>query len=251
MYADSHCHLFDSRLDAVQASMIARARDAGVTQMLVCALPQELPPAVPIPIRVAVGLHPVWLCSVDVAQRESRFREVVSLASQRDLTAIGEFGFDKRFADRVAAHDQGLWVQRHLKLAQTHALPVVLHVVGMHKHMLDTLDTFPNVRGVVHGFSGSLEIANEYVKRGFYIGISGMLCRGTTRKLRRVAEELPLSSLLIETDSPDQHPQGHGLNEPGNLVQVAEVLAQVRGTSLAEVASATMKNYCDVFSVRQ
>ena len=190
------------------------------------------------------GLHPWEATGHDVVQEGLKSLEAALERSPAPV-AIGETGLD-----RGRRHKSNLGYQRaslmgHLRLALERDLPVVLHVVQAHGLMLDILRDLPcPPRAVVHAFDASLEVAKGYEALGIHLSIGGRVCAPNARRLHRAAPQLNRSLLLIETDSPDQHPSGTAveLNEPANLLTIATRLAALRGEDPLEVGVYTAQN---------
>jgi TatD DNase family protein len=171
---------------------------------------------------------------------------------------VGEIGLDG-FVQELNTPDT--WVKQQqfykaqLELAQQHQLPVILHVRRSADKLLKGLRDTPVVGGIAHAFNGSLQQAQQFMALGFKLGFGGTLTFERALQLRRLAVELPLSALVLETDAPDIPPhwlyrtaeeraagQTQGRNEPAELPRIAQVLADLRGISVEEVAAATYAN---------
>jgi TatD DNase family protein len=154
---------------------------------------------------------------------------------------------------------QWFFYTAQLKLAQQHSLPVVLHVRRSADLLLKGLRQCPVVSGIAHAFNGSTQQAQAFVDMGFALGFGGTLTYERSLQLRRLACELPLSALVLETDAPDIPPQwlyqtaeqralgaAQGRNSPAELPRIAQVLAGLRGLPLTDLAAATSANACRV-----
>jgi TatD DNase family protein len=154
---------------------------------------------------------------------------------------------------------QWFFYTAQLKLAQKHSLPVVLHVRRSADLLLKGLRQSPVVSGIAHAFNGSTQQAQAFVDMGFALGFGGTLTYERSLQLRRLACELPLSALVLETDAPDIPPQwlyqtaeqralgaAQGRNSPAELPRIAQVLAGLRGLPLTDLAAATSANACRV-----
>jgi TatD DNase family protein len=176
------------------------------------------------------------------------------------LVAVGEIGLDgfvPTLNTPEAWQKQLLFYRAQLKLAQHHQLPVILHVRRSADSLLKGLRDIPVVGGIAHAFNGSLQQAQAFIDMGFKLGFGGALTFDRALQLRRLATELPLSALVLETDAPDIPPhwlyataaqrsagQPQGRNTPAELPRIAQVLADLRGMPLAELAHATRANAC-------
>ena len=260
MWIDTHCHLdageFAGDVDAVRR----RAAAAGVAH---CVLP-----AVGVfnfeTVRTlahrhgdsyALGIHPLYTADTSEADLAILDR---ALAEHRDdprLVAVGEIGLDY-FVPGLDAAKQEFFYRAQLELARRHGLPVLLHVRRSADQLLKQLRRIP-VTGIAHAFNGSAQQAEEFVRLGFRLGFGGTLTFERALQVRRLARELPLQALVLETDAPDIPPHWlyrtaqereagapQGRNEPGELPAIGAVLAELRGMEAAELAEATTRNAC-------
>lgn len=242
---DTHCHLDVEAFDADRTEVLADARAVGVASIVVpgiaaagwekllrlCASEDDLYPA--------LGLHPVY-----VAQHDDRDLAALEkrLASARPV-AVGEIGLDFHAED--ADRDRQMWLCRaQLAIAREAQLPVLLHVRKAHEEMLRLLAETPVVGGTAHAFNGSLQQAQRYIDQGFWLGFGGMLTFERSRRLRRLAAELPLEAIVLETDAPDLTVASHQYqrNSPAYLPEVLDSLAMLRGIEPAQVAAQTTAN---------
>ena len=250
MYFDSHAHLDDTRFQADFDEVLARMRENGVTGMMNigCDLPSS-ERSVALAERydwiwAAVGSHPDDADHVDGALIEA-YR---ALCKNPRVRAIGEIGLDYHYED-VPRDIQKKAFRMQLQLARETGMPVVVHEREAHGDALEILDDFTDVRGVFHCYSGSLEMAKELVRRGWYIGFTGVITFKNARKAVEVAEWLPLSRTLIETDCPYMAPEPfRGRRcEPGMVPQMAKKIAEIKGVDTGRVAEATRRNAYELF----
>ncbi|MBA4502824.1 TatD family hydrolase [Marinobacterium marinum] len=242
MLIDTHCHLDFPVFAADRPGVLARARLAGVQRMVVpavdvdnfqsvlalCAEASDLYPA--------LGLHPCF--SHDA---EPDLATLTAALVAHPVVAIGEAGLDYR-PGQMAADRQRALLERQLQLACRHELPLLLHVVKAHDQVLALLRRYrPERGGIIHAFSGSEQQARAYATLGFKLGIGGIITHTRARKQRRLAAELPLEWLVLETDAPDMPLADYRdlPNEPARVAEVAAVLAELRGLSVAEVIRVT------------
>lgn len=250
MYFDSHAHLDDTRFQADFDEVLARMRENGVTGMMNigCDLPSS-ERSVALAERydwiwATVGSHPDDADHVDGALIEA-YR---TLCKNPRVRAIGEIGLDYHYED-VPRDIQKKAFRMQLQLARETGMPVVVHEREAHGDALEILDDFTDVRGVFHCYSGSLEMAKELVRRGWYIGFTGVITFKNARKAVEVAEWLPLSRTLIETDCPYMAPEPfRGRRcEPGMVPQMAKKIAEIKGVDAERVAEATRRNAYELF----
>ncbi|MBP6404582.1 MAG: TatD family hydrolase [Ramlibacter sp.] len=260
VWIDTHCHLDAPELAADVAAVRRRAAAAGVAH---CVLP-----AVQVAnfenVRLmahqfgdsyALGIHP--LCTPRAQDADLALLDA-ALARHADdprLVAVGEIGLDY-FAPGLDDARQQHFYREQLRLARKHGLPVVLHVRRSADKLLKHLRDLP-AGGIAHAFNGSLQQAQAFVAMGFKLGFGGAVTFDRALQIRKLAAELPLDALVMETDSPDIPPhwlyrtaqqraagQPQGRNEPGELPRIAQAVAQLRGMALDELAQATTRNAC-------
>lgn len=243
---DSHAHLDDPRFDPDRAEVLARARSAGV-KAVICVgsdfassrravtLAEEEPG-----LYAAVGVHPHEAAGV-VPRMWDGLR---LLAGTNRVVAWGEIGLD--FHYNFSPPDvQDAVFRKQLELALECSLPVIVHDREAHKETMAILNEFPGLNGVVlHCFSGGMEMAEECLARGYYLGIGGTLTYPKNGLLREIIRTAPLDRLLLETDCPYLAPQPWRgkRNEPAYLTAVVETIAEIKGTVPEEVAAATSAN---------
>lgn len=250
MYFDSHAHLDDARFQPDFDDILARMRENGVTGMMNigCDLPSS-ERSVALAERydwiwAAVGSHPDDADHVGEA-RIARYR---ALCQNPRVRAIGEIGLDYHYED-IPREIQKNAFRMQLALAQELSMPVVVHEREAHEDGMRIIDEFPEVKGVFHCYSGSLEMAKELVKRGWYIGFTGVITFKNARKAVEVAEWLPLSRTLIETDCPYMAPEPfRGRRcDPSMVPQMAKKIAEIKGLAPEAVAQATFRNAATLF----
>ncbi len=253
MLFDSHAHVDDRRFDEDRAELLASFPTQGLRYVMNagcdlassqagCRLAKEV-----AFIYCAVGSHPDDADQVNPARIE-RYRRLAK--ENPKVRAIGEIGLDYHYED-VPREIQKEAFRQQMRLAQELKLPVIIHEREAHADGLAIVDEFPQVKGVFHCFSGSPEFALELVRRGWYIGFTGVLTFKNARKAVETAEILPLDRILIETDCPYMAPEPfRGRRCDPRLVRfVAKKLAQIRGISEEEAARATLENACRLFSI--
>ena len=190
-------------------------------------------------VYAAVGSHPDVADEVD-DDLIARYR---ALCKPPKVKAIGAIGLDYHYED-IPRDIQQRAFRLQMELARELDLPVIVHEREAHEDGLRIVDEFPTVKGVFHCYSGSLEMAKELVKRGWYIGFTGVLTFKNARKALEVAAGIPLERIVIETDCPYMAPvpfRGKR-NDPGLLCHMAEKLAEIRGITAKEAARITLEN---------
>ena len=252
---DTHTHLDFPDFDADRTEVLARSRELGVQRMVVLGVYQgnwqrlwQLVEAHD-GLHAAFGLHPVYL-DEHQPQHLAELRDWLGrLAGHRKLCAVGEFGLDYYLADLDRERQQTLF-EAQLGLAVDFELPALLHVRRAHAATIATLKRFRPARGgIVHAFAGSYEEAREYIKLGFRLGQGGAATWPQANRLRRVVAQLPLESIVLETDAPDMAPAMHPnqRNSPEYLAEICAELAALRGVTAEELAAASSRNADEVF----
>ncbi len=252
---DTHTHLDFPDFDHDRPALLAEARAAGVEEMVVLGVYQDnwqrvwdLVCSDP-KLYAAFGLHPVYLDQ----HRPAHLRELGDwlnrLRGERQLCAVGEFGLDYYLPELDRERQQQLF-EAQLQLAVDFNLPALLHVRRSHAAVIATLKRYKLARGgIIHAFAGSFEEAREYHRLGFKLGLGGAATWPQALRLHKVLPQLPLDSLVLETDSPDMAPAMFpGVrNSPAHLPQIAEALAQVIGMEVEQLAQVSTHNACEVF----
>lgn len=263
MWIDTHCHLDAAEFDADRDAVREAARQAGVTRCVIPAVhaahwPQVAQWAERHGDAYALGIHPLYVPQAQEADVLALDRALTERRDDPRLVAVGEIGLDF-FVPELCTPDmrerQWFFYTAQLKLARKHGLPVILHVRRSADLLLKGLRQCPVVSGIAHAFNGSTQQAQAFVDLGFVLGFGGTLTYERSLQLRRLACELPLSALVLETDAPDIPPQWlyqtaeqralgvpQGRNSPAELPRIAQVLANLRGLSLADLAAATRAN---------
>ncbi len=190
-------------------------------------------------VYAAVGSHPDAASEVT----EAVLDQYRLLCREEKVQAIGEIGLDYHYED-IPRQIQKRAFRLQLELARELDLPVIVHERDAHEDGLRMVDDFPDRTVVFHCFSGSLELARELVKRGWYIGFTGVLTFKNARKALDVAAQIPLDRILLETDCPYMAPEPFRgkRNHPGYLYRMAEKLAQLRGMTPEEIQAVTLEN---------
>ena len=242
---DTHCHLDVGEFDADRAAVLARARAAGVLALVIPAIHRagwpfllELCRTEP-DLYPALGLHPVYL----EQHEDSDVDALAAAVADERPVAIGEIGLDW-FVEQLDRTRQQALFERQLAIARDADLPVILHVRRAHDATLAILKRMRVRGGIAHAYSGSLEQAWQYLDLGFRLGFGGMLTFERSTKLRRLARELPLEAIVLETDAPDLTVASHRgeRNSPEYLPECLAALAEVRGEDPAVVAAGTTAN---------
>ena len=246
MLFDTHAHMDDRAFDADREELLASFPEKGIGLVMNpgCSLASSRNVAELITkydfLYGAVGSHPDVADEVD----EAVIDEYRMLCKQSDkIKAIGEIGLDYHYED-IPREIQQKAFRAQMALARELNLPVIVHEREAHEDGMKIVDEFPEVKGVFHCYSGSAEMAKELVKRGWYIGFTGVLTFKNARKAVEVAASIPLERIVIETDCPYMAPEPFRgkRNDPGKIYRTAEKLAEIRGLSVEEIQRITMEN---------
>ncbi len=198
-----------------------------------------------IGIYYSAGLHP------NAADRlADEWQGLKTLAGQEDCLAVGETGVDK-YWDKVPLELQTESFRQHLRLANELDKPVIIHCRDAFPETLSTLTAEDKVAGVLHCFSAGIEEARQVLDRGLYISFAGPLTYPRSEQIRQAAAFAPADRILVETDAPYLPPQDNRgeTNEPAFITQTLMLLAELRKTSLSEMASQTYQNTKDLFGL--
>ncbi|MCF7220605.1 TatD family hydrolase [Marilutibacter chinensis] len=245
MLVDSHCHLDAPEFGVDRRDVIARARAAGVTRQIVPAVSAASWPGLREACRLApglhaaYGLHPMYLAE----HRPEHLVQLRDWLQREHPVAIGECGLDY-FVEGLDHDAQGHYFDAQLRLAREFDLPVIVHARRAVDAVIAAIRRFGPLRGVVHSFSGSPDQARRLHTLGFLIGLGGPVTYPRANRLRRIAAEVPIESLLLETDAPDQPDadiRGQR-NEPARLTHVLGTIATLRNMVPDELARATTAN---------
>ena len=254
-FVDTHCHFDFPPFTGAEAESLRLARQAGVREIIVpavtadrfdgiLALAKNFPP-----LYAALGLHPIVI-EHHLDDHLDRLDATLQNADTK-LVAIGEIGLDLYREDPQFERQQTI-LDAQLRLAKRHDLPVILHSRRTHDKLamhLKRIDV-PR-RGVVHGFAGSLQQAQRFIELGYKIGVGGTITYPRASKTRDVMAQLPLSSLLLETDAPDMPLNGFQgqPTRPEQAARVFDVLCELRQEPEDVIASALLENTRAVFGI--
>ncbi len=269
-WIDTHCHLDAGEFAGGVELVRARARVQGVAHCVIPAVEVGNFTAVRNLAHAggdsyALGIHPLFVPRADDDDLQRLDRALADAIDDPRLVAVGEIGLDffvPALCEPAMRVRQEQFYLAQLQLARKYALPVILHVRRSADRLLRGLRAVtpapgPQWLGIAHAFSGSAQQAMAFVELGFKLGFGGAVTFDRALRLRRLALELPLSALVLETDAPDIPP--HWLytpvarreageiqppNEPGQLPAIAQVLADLRGVTPDQLALATSRNAC-------
>lgn len=252
---DTHTHLDFADFDADRQALLAESRALGVRQIVVLgvyqanwqrvwALVQSDPE-----LHAAFGLHPVYLEDHNPGDLRELGDWLTRLAGHRQLCAVGEIGLDY-FIETLDRERQQALFEAQLQLAADFNLPALIHVRRSHAAVTATLKRFKLKRaGIIHAFAGSQEEAREYTKLGFKLGLGGAATWPQALRMHRVLAQLPLESVVLETDAPDMAPAMFPgqRNSPAHLPAICAALAEIMGITPEQLAAASTANARQLF----
>jgi TatD DNase family protein len=256
MLFDTHVHLNADQFEEDLEEVIGRAQAEGVSHMVVVGFDRptitkamELAEAYDF-IFACVGWHPVD--AIDMTDEDLAWIE--ELAAHPKVVAIGEMGLDYHW-DKSPKDIQKDVFRRQIRLAKKVKLPIVIHNRDATADVVEILreEGAGEVGGIMHCYSGSVEVAKECLDMNFYISLGGPVTFKNAKKPKEVAEAVPLEKLLIETDCPylAPHPYRGKRNEPAYVKLVAEQIAELKGLAFEEVAEATTQNAKRLFGINR
>lgn len=233
---DTHCHLDVAGFDLDRNGVIERCHAVGISKIIIpaieskrwenlldiCQSSQGLYPA--------LGLHPVFINQ----HNNDDINKLENLLDKTSPVAIGEIGLDFYLKDLDKNKQLELFEQQ-LLIAKNHKLPVILHVRKAHDQVLKLLRKIKVKGGFCHAFNGSLQQAEKYIELGFKLGFGGTLTYKNSTKIHKLAKELPLDSIVLETDAPDMAVESHRgeRNSPEYIVEALTALANLEMRALS------------------
>ncbi len=251
-FIDSHTHVDFPEFDEDRIDALVRAKQSGVEKIILSATVAKGWKSIETLaenhsiIAPAYGLHPMFMAE----HQAHHLEQLQDYLGKKKPIAIGEIGLDF-FISNPDKHAQLDLFCTQLDLAVEYNLPVIIHARKSLDLVLRELRKRPQVHGSIHSFSGSEQQARQLIDLGFYLGFGGPITYTRATKLRRLVSVLPLESILLETDAPDQPDAKHfGMrNEPAYLSFIANEIADIRNISLEEVAEQTLRNTKTLFEL--
>lgn len=254
MLIDSHAHLDGESFDEDRDALIKSFKDSGVEAVVVPGSDMESSRKIVELVKVyeniygAVGVHPHEVAGLT----ESDIDELRKLAGNGKIVAIGEIGLDYYY--EYSPRDvQKEYFRKQIALAKELELPIIVHERDAAQDVFQIIreEADGKLTGVIHCYSGSIELAREYIKLGFYISFAGPVTFKNAKKPKEVSKEIPLERLLVETDSPYMTPVPYRgkRNDPTYVRYVAEEIAALKGISFEELAKQTTLNAKKLFGI--
>jgi TatD DNase family protein len=252
---DTHTHLDFDDFDADRQAVLNHCKHLGVERMVVLGVYQrnlqrvwDLALSEP-QVYAALGLHPIYLDEHRPEHLQELRDRLATLAGHPKLCAVGEIGLDY-YVESLDREQQQKTFDSQLQMAADFNLPALLHVRRSHADTIATLKRFKLRRsGIVHAFAGSREEAKEYIKLGFKLGLGGAATWPQALRMHRVIAELPLDSVVLETDSPDMAPAMFAgiRNSPEHLPAICTALAEFMNIPAERLAEASTASAYEVF----
>ncbi|MDQ6983465.1 MAG: TatD family hydrolase [Ghiorsea sp.] len=246
-WIDSHCHLDHVSFNHDLSQVLQQAKNVGIHKFIVPSVgfhqweeQQTIQKEYPNTFH-AYGVHP-WFCNLHTEEHLGQLDDLLDNA-----IAVGECGLDF-MPSKPSQATQLHWFEAQLGLAKKHNLPLIIHSVRADDTIVSTLKKHPKSRGVIHGFGGSLQQAQNFIKLGFSIAIGTRLIHSRSKKIESLITQMPLSSILLETDAPDGLDK-QTRNEPKELMLVANIIAKLRQQTPEEILDTCSQNTQELFQL--
>ena len=253
MWIDTHCHLDAHEFGDASLDIAARAGAAGVSMIVIPAVARDnfevvaqLAAKAPNTC-YALGIHPIYVPQASEDDLIALRAAVEAAMDDPRFVAIGEIGLDffiPMLCEPAMREKQERFFRAQLRIARDFGLPVLTHVRRSQDQVLKHLRQVTPPGGIAHAFNGSFQQAETYIKLGFHLGFGGAMTFTRALQIRRLASELPLEALVLETDAPDISPSWihPGRNSPEQLPAIGAALAQLRGMDEAALRACTWNN---------
>ena len=249
---DSHCHLDFETFDNDRADVLQRAKDNNISDIIIpgtekiywdrinqlCRKYSQL--------HACYGLHPYWVSE----HNKTDIEKLKQYIEANRPVALGECGLDFR-ADQADKKTQLFFFEAQLDIAAQNQLPVVIHSVRATEAVIQSIKKFSTLNGMIHSYSGSPEQARQLIDLNFYISIGSSVTYDNAKNIKQVVKGIPLTSLLIETDAPDQPDKKHNgkRNEPAYMVNTINAISKIRKESVEMIARQTTINAKKLFGI--
>ena len=260
MIIDSHCHIDFSAFDHDRDQVLAHASQVGVKKIIVPGVLQKTWNKISeyctqyTQLYPCFGLHPYY-----IEQHSEKDLTLLKQHIQQNTTvAVGECGLDF-YLKNLDKSKQQFYFEAQLDIAKEFNLPVVIHARKSTEAVINTIKKYPQLNGMIHSYSGSYEQALQLIELGFYLSFGGPITYEKSTRLRKLVQSLPLDSLLVETDAPDQpvakadeynaNTEGNSRNQPAYIVDVVDTIALLHSKNREEIASITTENANSLFQL--
>jgi TatD DNase family protein len=253
MWIDTHCHLDAHEFGNESVAQAALAKAQGVGMIVIPAVETaNFPIVAQLAAGVdnacyALGIHPIYVPNAAEDDLRVLREQVAAAMADRRFVALGEIGLDffiPMLTEPAMREKQIHFFREQLKIAREFALPVLMHVRRSQDVVLKHVRQIRPNGGIAHAFNGSEQQARAYIDLGFKLGFGGAMTFTRALQIRRLAAELPLEAIVLETDAPDISPAWvhPGRNSPDQIPRIGAVLAELRGMTVEQVAAATSAN---------
>ena len=248
MMIDTHCHIYKEYYDDI-SKLIDDIKESGINKIIVngCDMKSNMEVLDLVNkydiVYGALGFHPTELDNFG----EENFAWLEEHINDKKIVAVGEIGLDYHY-DNTDKVKQNKVFKKQLDIALKYNKSVIIHSRDSIKDTYDALKKY-KLKGSIHCYSGSLEMAREFIKLGYYIGIGGVCTYKNAKEIVRVLEEIPLTYILLETDSPYLSPEGKRgeKNTPANIPIIVDKVSEIKKVTKAEVIRITSDNACSLF----
>ncbi|WP_251861626.1 TatD family hydrolase [Clostridium sp. Marseille-Q2269] len=250
---DAHAHYDDEAFDEDRSEVIKELKEFGILGILNCGSSLHTSiTSVELSNKydffyAAVGVHPENAEEINI----ETLKEIEILSKHKKVKAIGEIGLDYYYDENPERNIQIAAFKNQMQLAERLNLPVVIHDRDAHKDTLDIIKQFPNVKGEVHCFSGSVEFAKQCVDLGYYIGVTGVITFKNAKKILEVIKNIPMDRILVETDCPYMAPVPlRGKRNRSEYIEyMIDKIAEIKEISSEQVTSQILINIKDLFHI--
>lgn len=253
MWIDTHCHLDAHEFGGESAGEAHKAGAQGVGMIVIPAVETaNFPIVAQLAASIdngcyALGIHPIYVPNAQEDDLRALREQVAAAMADERFVALGEIGLDffiPMLTEPAMREKQIFFFREQLKIARDFGLPVLMHVRRSQDVVLKHARQLTPAGGIAHAFNGSFQQAQAYIDLGFKLGFGGAMTFTRALQIRRMAAELPLESIVLETDAPDISPSWihPGRNSPDQIPRIGAVLAELRGISVEEVAQTTTAN---------
>ena len=251
MIIDTHMHLYDKKFDEIREDVINESLASGITKMIACGCDYETSlKCIELAekydfIYAAVGIHPSEAHKMDYED----LSWIYKLAKHKKVVAIGEIGLDYYWDKTYIDIQKNIFIKQ-IQIAKELDLPIIVH---SRDSINDTYTILKDnrVNGVLHCFSGSLEMAREFVKLGYYLGVGGVLTFNNSKEIKKVVEEISLDKLLTETDAPYLAPVPFRgtINKPAYIPYIIKKIAEIKNIDVVKAENKLYQNAHDLFKL--
>lgn len=248
VFIDAHCHLGSKQFDSDRIQVIDRMLEKDVRKgIMICCSRHDLIEVKKVRdilpgFKLACSIHPQDL---EYDSSQERLVELKKAVNDYNADMIGETGLDYHSHPNTKK-EQNMFFDAQLQMAADLSLPVDIHSRKASQDTLETIKRYP-VRGIIHSFSGSYEMAELFIKQGYWISFGASMMFKGAKKPAEIIRRLPLNRLLLETDAPYQSPSIGSRHEPGDVAAIYNAVSLIRGIPVNELAEQIEKNFDEVF----